>query len=88
MSTPVDLEKLRSVGVSGAALPSRSPQVAQIEATERRWAKDFPAYRRLRKEGLRPRGSDGAARLEAEAETAAQVESRPDPKDVERVFDR
>lgn len=79
MSKPLDIEKLRSVSVAGSAMPTRRGVVNQIQATEDRWAKDFPAYRRLRKEGLNPRSSTGAAELEQRASERHEVEGRPDP---------
>lgn len=74
----LDLEKLRSISVSAKATPSRggAGRTLQVEETERRWSKDFAAYRRLRKDGLRPRSSDGAAMLEAQADSAAEIEGR------------
>lgn len=39
-----------------------------------RWAKDMPAYRRLREDGLQPPRIDGCAELEAKASEKTQVE--------------
>lgn len=57
---------------------TKGARVAETENRARRWDKDMPAYRRLRKQGYQPRSIDGAARIEATATSAAQVESRPD----------
>ena len=83
----VDLDKLRSISVSGSAMPTRS-NVRQISETEERWSKDFPAYRRLRQDGLQPRTSDGAADLEARGAEAHEIEGRPDPKHVEQASEQ
>ena len=57
-------EHVRSIAVSAAALPTRRPDVNRIDATEARWHQDIPAYRRLRKAGVRPRKVDGSAQAE------------------------
>lgn len=86
-NAPVDLQKLRSVAVSAAAAPTRTGanRVNDIEATEQRWSKDFDAYRRLRREGLQPERSDGAATIEARATERHEVEGGIPPKLAERV---
>lgn len=58
-------EHLLSISVSAAALPSRKPEVVDIDRREKALAKDAPAYRRLRKDGLQPDHVDGSHRLEA-----------------------
>jgi hypothetical protein len=45
----------------------------------------MPAYKRLRKNGVQPKGIDGAAALEARASTVAEVESRPN---IEKLIKR
>lgn len=82
---PVDLEKLRSVGVAGSAMPTRAVAANRIAATEERWEKDIPAYKRLRRDGLQPKKIDGCADLESRASAPHQVEGKPDPKAIERV---
>jgi hypothetical protein len=42
--------------------------------TERRWEKDMPAYKRLRQNGLQPKGIDGSAQLETRANDRLEVE--------------
>lgn len=81
----VDLAKLRTVCIGASAVPSRRGDVNRIAATEKRWDKDFPAYRRLRAEGLRPRSSDGAAEMEARATERHHIEDIPNPKALERA---
>ena len=64
-----------SVSISPSATPTRNrgAEVATVGKTESRWAKDHDAYRRLRKDGLQPKALDGAANIEARANTADEV---------------
>lgn len=48
----------------------------QVNETEAEWERDIPAYCRLRRNGVQPPGIDGAARLEATANSKAEVEQR------------
>lgn len=77
----------RVAGISFGAntTTTRGAQVETINQRAKNWDKDMPAYKRLRANGLQPKGIDGAAALEAKATTAAQVESRPD---VEKLVKR
>lgn len=50
-------------------------RAAEINATEKRWQKDMPAYKRLRADGLQPKTIDGAANVEKKAKEAWQVET-------------
>ena len=77
----------RVAGISFGAnsTTTRGAQVTATNRTAKNWDKDMPAYKRLRQNGLQPRGIDGAAALEARAETPALVEGRPD---VERLVAR
>lgn len=77
----------RVAGISFGANPSttKGQEVALINKRASNWEKDMPAYKRLRKNGLQPKGIDGAAALEARATTAAEVESRPN---VEKLIKR
>jgi hypothetical protein len=77
--------KVAGVSFGANSTTTRGAQVAATNRTARNWDKDMPAYKRLRANGLQPRGIDGSAVLEARAETAAQVEGRPD---VERLVAR
>jgi len=54
---------------------SRGAKVAQVNATERSWKKDMPAYKRLRANGLQPKRIDGAAEVERRAQESWQVET-------------
>jgi hypothetical protein len=60
-----DLEKLKTISVQ-----RRTPQ----SATERRWARDMPAYYRLRMQGLQPPRVDGSAALEARGVDRFEIE--------------
>lgn len=68
-------EHYLSVGLSATCTPTRSGRVLQQMDSDKRFAKDGPAYKRLRKEGLQPERIDGCAEIEAKAETKAQVEA-------------
>lgn len=60
-------EHIRSVQMNtGRANP--------VDATERRWDRDMPAYKRLQSEGLALRQIDGSHRLEALANEPCEVE--------------
>lgn len=65
-----------SVRMAPSATPTRRGGTAVIEATEReaKWAKDLPAYKRLRQQGLQPASTEGAAMMEAGANTRVEVE--------------
>jgi hypothetical protein len=52
---------------------SRGAKVAQVNATERGWKKDMPAYKRAN--GLQPKRIDGAAEVERRAQESWQVET-------------
>jgi hypothetical protein len=58
-------EKLMTIGFKRT-----TPQ----SATERRWARDMPAYYRLRMQGLQPPQVDGSAVLEAKAADKFEIE--------------
>lgn len=67
---------IQSPAVFAAALPNKSgmASVREINEREKRWDRDLPAYARMRKNGVQPRGIDGAAELERVAETKTEVE--------------
>lgn len=73
-------EKLLTIQIAAKATPTRRPVTVERENMEERWSKDMPAYRRLRKDGVQPKGIDGAAKVEATADTVEQVEGRPDAR--------
>jgi hypothetical protein len=77
--------KVAGVSFGSNSTTTRGAVVAETNQRAKNWDKDMPAYKRLRQNGLQPRNIDGAAALEARAETAAQVEGRPD---VEKLVSR
>ena len=77
--------KVAGVRMGANSTTTRGAAVSETKARARRWEKDMPAYKRLRKNGLQPRGIDGAAELEKRARTAAEVESRPN---IEKLKER
>jgi len=66
--------KVSSVQLNAGAVNS-NPKFQEVEAREKRWNKDMPAYKRLRDQGYQPKGIDGAAVLERDATTRFEIES-------------
>lgn len=62
---PTYRDHVASVSFSGMGMPSRRPEVADIQRREKALERDAPAYRRLRKDGLQPDHVDGSHKLEA-----------------------
>jgi hypothetical protein len=56
-------------------MPSRSPDAVASKRYEKDRDKDITAYKRLRKEGLKVKGTIGAARLEQTARTSFELET-------------
>lgn len=76
----LDVEGCFGCRVSGVRMgmnttTTRGQRVAEINQTERNWQKDMPAYKRLRQNGLQPKGIDGAAEIEKKAKHEWQVET-------------
>lgn len=65
--------KLESVTVAPSAMGTRHPEAARAAVKDPKLDKDREAYRRLRRNGEQPRHVEGAALLEATAETSAEV---------------
>lgn len=59
--------------ISAAAMPNRGHAVVAVDQTEKRWDKDMAAYKRLRREGHQPKTLDGAAELEACANSRLEI---------------
>ena len=79
-SLPIDegnfsIDAVRSIGFGVGTMPTRHPGSQAVEAREKRWEKDMPAYKRMRQQGLQPKTIDGSAHIEAKAETRFEVES-------------
>lgn len=75
--------------IAAAAMPNKGAEVTEIVDRGKRWERDHAAYRRLRKEGLRPRHIDGAAENETRAATRLELESGHmlDKRDVNLAAD-
>ncbi len=67
--------RIANVRVAPNHTTTGGERAAQINATEARWQKDMPAYKRLRQDGLQPKTIEGAANLEKKAKEAWQVET-------------
>ena len=67
--------RIANVRVAPNHTTTGGERAAQINATESRWHKDMPAYKRLRADGLQPKTIEGAANLEKKAKEAWQVET-------------
>ena len=66
--------KVSSVQLSTGDANS-DPKYQEVKAREARWNRDMPAYKRMRDQGLQPKGIDGAADLERDASTRFEIES-------------
>ena len=66
--------KLNSISFSSAATPNRRQGTVIQNKYQSDRVRDIEAYKRLRKEGLQPRGTLGAAAIEARADTISEVE--------------
>lgn len=62
------------VQIAPSALEGKGQQVRDSNATEARWQKDMPAYKRMRKRGMQPASIDGAAALEDTCHDQLDVE--------------
>lgn len=67
--------KISTISFGMGTRPTRSGNAEVVEAREKRWAKDMPAYKELRQQGLQPPRIDGAAKLAAKAETKFEIET-------------
>lgn len=65
---------MASPAIAADALPNKKHGVRAINQREKNWDRDMPAYKRLRKQGLQPRGIDGAGDIEALADSPLEVE--------------
>lgn len=74
--TPLSAEDVPSrEGIPQFSFGALNAKVKEVDDREKRWDKDMPAYKRLRKQGLQPKTIDGAAHLEAKATTRFEIES-------------
>jgi hypothetical protein len=67
--------KIRTVQVAPSATPTRSPGAARQKQDERKLDQDLAAYKRMRRSGLQPHSTKGAAELEQRAESSFEVNS-------------
>lgn len=65
---------MTSDAIAAPASADRRESVRDIDAREKRWDTDLPAYKRMRDEGLHPRSVDGARALEQGAAHPLEVE--------------
>lgn len=72
-----DLCRWSSVAVAASATPTRKggAEAARVNATEKRWEQDMPAYRSLRDQGIQPRSIDGAHDLAQRASDKFEIEA-------------
>ena len=67
--------RIQTVSFAASAMPTRKVEATAHKAEEKRMARDLPAYKRLRNEGLQPAGTKGAADLERRANSKFEIES-------------
>lgn len=67
--------KVAHVKTGPNATTTGGKRASEINATESRWHKDMPAYKRLRADGLQPKRIDGCADIEKKAKESWQVET-------------
>ena len=75
--------------VGSVQFTSMSPRAEDVRKRDRKFEKDAAAYKRLRKEGLQPRGVDNSALLETMADHRAQVDlGRPIAPEQIKAYNR
>lgn len=75
--------------VGSVQFTSMSPRAEDVRKRDREFEKDAAAYKRLRKEGLQPKGVDKSALLETMADHKTEVElGRSLQKDQVKAFNR
>jgi len=80
--------KIHHVSFAASAMPTRKPEAAGTRRMEENMARDLPAYKRLRNEGLQPAGTKGAANLERNANSKFEIETGkiiPDERFTKRI---
>lgn len=71
---PTDVPGCFGCQVLGVQINTSSAGAAEVNERERGWDRDMPAYKRLRKNGLQPKGIDGCAELETRAHDKVEIE--------------
>ena len=68
-------EGFPNLGASCYTTSSSKRKVLAIDAKDKAFGKDGPAYKRLRQNGFQPVRIDGSAQMESEATTRFEIES-------------
>lgn len=71
--------RVSGVQMGSNSTTTRGSLVGEINQREKNWQKDMPAYKRLRADGLQPKGIDGCYAVEALATSRHQIEGTPSP---------
>ena len=69
--------RVANIQVGANSTTTRGAAVEATNSREKRWNKDMPAYKRLRKQGLQPKKIEGASLLEKHATERWQIEGVP-----------
>ena len=69
--------RVANVQVGSNSTTTRGSIVEATNQREKRWNKDMPAYKRLRKQGLQPKKIEGSSLLEKHATERWQIEGVP-----------
>jgi hypothetical protein len=69
--------RVAGIQVGANSTTTRGSVVEETNQREKRWNRDMPAYKRLRKQGLQPRAIEGASLLEKHATDRWQIEGVP-----------
>ena len=69
--------RVAGVHVGSNSTTTRGAVVEETNQREKRWNRDMPAYKRLRKQGLQPRAIEGSSLLEKHATEKWQIEGVP-----------
>lgn len=80
--------RIQTVSFAASAMPSRKPDAVGARQTEARMARDLPAYKRLKDQGLQPAATKGAAELEKRANSNWEIETGrviPDERFTKRI---
>lgn len=62
------------VHIAPSALENKGEKVRSIDQTEAQWGVDMPAYKRMRNAGMQPKNIDGAAVLEDQVGSQADID--------------
>lgn len=68
--------RIQTTNFAPSAMPSRrdGAHCAAANRSEKQLERDLPAYKRMRKAGMNPKSTQGAADLESRAESSLEVE--------------